>query len=490
MDHGVSINEIPTGVVPPVHVTAGLPVYVGVAPINLGDLTAVNKPVLITNLADAVSVLGYVDGQDWSHWTLLEALNAHFVVYGVGPVVCINVIDPNDSMHLGHLITEPQTFDATDSTVVDVYGTTSPLFGILEATVVVKYNGATKILGTDYTLAFNSSGYLVVTRVSTGTIPALGTITVTCTYLDPTGVTSTDIIGGYSGGAWKGIAAVEQVFPRLRLVPGFLLAPTWSEKPVVEAALVAEAHSIDGAFRALALVDLSTAIGDIASPEAAPTWKSTNAYNAIDLVACWPRMKNGASSYHASTVVACVANLTDNANQGIPFASPSNKPAIGTSSVLDDGTEILMTRPQANTLNAAGIVTLLNGFNGWVVWGNRTAIYPADTDPKDAFIPVRRMFNWIENTIILTTDRDVDDPLNRRLIDSVIGTIQAFLNGLVAGPQALVAGKIEFRQDENPTTQLSDGKIIWHVTLTPPSPAEAIEFVVEYDPTALSALFP
>jgi phage tail sheath protein FI len=154
-----------------------------------------------------------------------------------------------------------------------------------------------------------------------------------------------------------------------------------------------------------------------------------------------------------------------------------------------DGAEVLLTRPQANTLNAQGIVTLLNGFNGWRLWGNRTGVYPGNTDPKDAFIPIRRMFNWIGNTVILTTDANVDDPINRRLVDLVMGTLQSFINGLIAVGALLDGSRIEFREDENPTTDLSDGKIKWHLTLTPPSPAEELDFILEYDPSALEALF-
>jgi phage tail sheath protein FI len=88
----------------------------------------------------------------------------------------------------------------------------------------------------------------------------------------------------------------------------------------------------------------------------------------------------------------------------------------------------------------------------------------------------------------LTTDVNVDDPINRRLIDLVLGTLTSFLNGLIAAG-ALVDGVIEFRADENPVIDLSDGKVRWHLTLTPPSPAQEMEFVLEYDPTALEALF-
>jgi len=488
MDHGVKISEIPTGVVPPVRLTPGLSTYVGTAPINLVDETAVNKPILLFNLADAVEKIGYMEGLDWSKWTLMEAAKAHFIAYGVGPIVVINVLDPKNGAHVSHIVTEPLVLDANGDATVDVYGTSTPEFGVLKSTVVVKVAGVTKALGTDYTLAFDDNGFLVISRVTTGTIAALATIVVTCDVLNPAGVVANDIIGGFSGGQYKGIQAIEQVYPRLRLVPGFVLAPKWSETPTVAAALITKAGSINGSFRAEALLDLSTDPAVIGDSSLAGAWKSDNGYDKVDGVPCWPLVKNGDDQYHGSTVVACVANITDNAHSGIPYASPSNKPLVGTSVVLDDGPEVLLTQPEANNLNAEGIVTFLNGFNGWRTWGNRTGGYPGTTDPKDAFIPIRRMFNWIGNTIILTVDRDVDEPGNKRLIQGVVGTIGAFFNGLIA-QGALVDGKIEFRADENPVTDLSDGIIRFHNTLAPPSPAESIEFITEYNPALLAALF-
>ncbi len=491
MGHGVTISEVATGVVPPVHVTAGLPVYVGVAPINAGDLTNVNKPVLCETLADYVDSFGPIPPTDWDDWTLGEAAKAHFSAYGVGPIVCINVIDPTNSGHKAAVVTEPHTLDSDGNAKLSDYANTGPLLGVLKSTVVVRsgsVGGAIRVLGTDYTLAFDADGYLVVSRVTSGAIAALATIYVSFSYLDPEAIVAADIIGSYSVGVYTGIEVISQVFPALRMVPGFLLAPTFSEDATVAAALKTKARSINGSFRAMALVDLSTAIGIIPSYASAAAWKSTNGYSAVDLVPCWPLVKNGDDVYHLSTVIACVANLVDAARDGIPYASPSNQPVTGTSAVLDDGTQVLLEKPQANTLNDNGIVTVLNGANGWRTWGNRTGGFPGTTDPKDAFIPIRRMFNWIENTIILTADRDIDQPGNRRLIDGVVGTVQGFLNGLIA-TGALVAGKIEFRASENSVTDLSDGKVSFHVTLTPPSPAQEIQFIAEYDPTALASLF-
>lgn len=98
------------------------------------------------------------------------------------------------------------------------------------------------------------------------------------------------------------------------------------------------------------------------------------------------------------------------------------------------------------------------------------------------------MMCWISNTIVLTCWQFLDKPLNRRQVQTITNTDQVWLNGLVAR-EYLIAATIEFREDENPITDLSDGISRFHLTVTPPSPNRDIEFIVEYDPTALSALF-
>src|SRR5687767_13587758 len=99
MAHGVNISEQPTGVKPPVRISAGLPVYFGTAPINAGDLTCVNVPVVAYTLAEAVAKLG-PQSDDFDSWTLHEAMKAHFSVYSVAPVVFVNVLDPENAYHV------------------------------------------------------------------------------------------------------------------------------------------------------------------------------------------------------------------------------------------------------------------------------------------------------------------------------------------------------------------------------------------------------
>ena len=155
---------------------------------------------------------------------------------------------------------------------------------------------------------------------------------------------------------------------------------------------------------------------------------------------------------------------------------------------LKDGSEVVLTIDQANYLNGEGIITGLNFMGGWVIWGNRTAAYPANTDVKDCFLCVRRMFNWHAQTFIQTYWQKVDKPINKRLIQTVVDSENIRLNGLVASG-ALLGGRIEFLEEENPTTDLLDGIIRFHTYITPPTPAREIENVIEYDPSYFSTLF-
>ena len=98
------------------------------------------------------------------------------------------------------------------------------------------------------------------------------------------------------------------------------------------------------------------------------------------------------------------------------------------------------------------------------------------------------MFSWIGNTLVQTYWQRVDFPLNRRQVDTIVDSVNIWLNGLAAR-QYILGGRIEFNSDENSTTDLMDGIARFHVYVTPPSPNREIDFVLEYDADYLSALF-
>lgn len=480
--HGVYISEVPTSVSPPVEASAGLPVVVGTAPIHLAETQEyVNKPLLAYTYEEAVKALGY--SSDWKNYTLCEFIKSHLQLFGVAPVVLINVLDP--SKHKTSVTAESVTLDSNGQALLAKNG-------VLLSTVVVKSSdGATSYeRNTDYTIAFNDDEKAVITRLSSGSIPAGATLSVDYDHLNPSAVTTADIIGGVDGTTGKvtGLELVNQVFPLFRLVPGQILAPGWSQDPTVAAVMTAKATNINGLFKAIAVTDVDSSATGAKLYSEVPTWKNDNNYTSAFQAVCWPKVKLGDEVFHLSTQFAGATCRTDSENDDIPYVSPSNKSLQANGAVVGNGDEVSLGPDQASYLNGEGVVTALNFIGGWKLWGNRTGAYPAITDVKDSFIAVRRMFNWIANTLILTYWQHVDDPTNRRLIDTVVDSVNIWLNGLTAR-EALLGGRVEFRQSENPLDDLLNGIVRFHVFATPPIPGKEMEFILEFDVNYLQALF-
>ncbi|MDF9845565.1 phage tail sheath protein FI, partial [Paenibacillus sp. PastF-1] len=206
-------------------------------------------------------------------------------------------------------------------------------------------------------------------------------------------------------------------------------------------------------------------------------------------IAGYPMLTMGDKVYHYSTQLAGLIAATDAANDGIPYVSPSNKALQADGTALADGTDQFLGPDQATYLNSLGIMTAVNlGTSGWRSWGNNTGAFPGSSDPKDSFIPIRRMFSWVGNSIILTYMQKVDSPMNTRLITTITDSMNIWLNGLTSAG-ALLGGRVEFNASENPVTDLMAGKIKFHLFITPPGPAQEIGFLLEYDTSYLAALF-
>lgn len=473
--HGVYVTEVPTAITPP-SLASMVPVVFGTAPVNLSTRAAVpvNEPVLCYSYAEAVAAFGYSD--DWS-FTLSEFIYSHFALYAMAPVVLVNVLDP--AVH--KTSTPAADMPVTNGSVI------IQSQGVIRSSVVVKSTDVTPVtyvLDMDYELEFDASGRLVVNIVPGGAADGDTQLNIAYDKLDPAAVDADDIIGGIVGDTPTGLELLNQVFPRFRLVPGMVLAPGWSHNPGVAAVMVAKSSNINGMFKAVALTDLdaSEAYTDV------PAWKTTNNYTSERQFNGYPELQLDDKTYHFSTQLAGVLCATDAANGGIPYVSPSNQSLQATGAVLDDGTPVYLGPDQAAYLNGEGIVTALNFIGGWKAWGNRTGAYPANTDPKDSFIPVRRMMDWIANSIILTYWQRVDGPITRRLTEAITDSINIWMNGLSA-QGVILGGRVEFLDSENPATALMDGIVKFHVYVTPPSPARQIDFVVEYDAQYLSGLF-
>ena len=98
------------------------------------------------------------------------------------------------------------------------------------------------------------------------------------------------------------------------------------------------------------------------------------------------------------------------------------------------------------------------------------------------------MFNYISNSLILSFWNRIDNPMNKRLIESIVTSANIWLSSLVSSG-ALLGARVAFLDDDNAITDLMDGILKFHVYMTPPSPAREIDWIQEYDPNYLTGLF-
>lgn len=304
---------------------------------------------------------------------------------------------------------------------------------------------------------------------------------------DPSKVTVDDIIGASSAaGVRTGLELVQEIYARFRINPGLILAPGFSKTPTVAKAIETSCMNIAGIFRAMGIIEISDEVKVYSD---APAWLNDN--NLCDqqgnTIAFFGDCLYNGKLEPGSAHLAGVIGARDASEGGVPYWSPSNY-QLECEGMTHAGKELFLNLSESNYMNGNGIVSGLNMIGGLKVWGNRTTAYPGVTDVKESMIPIRRMFTWIGNTLTLTCWQMVDSPIRRRLIETVQDTVNYWLNGLMA-QDYILGGRCEFEGKDNPTLDLMDGIVRWHVYVTPPSPAREMTFILEYDPTYLQNLF-
>ena len=469
--HGVYATQKPTSVVTPVKAPSGVPFFIGGAPVHTAKSpAAVGKPIPCTSWDEFVEKFGYSDS--WADFTLCEAAYVHFRLYGCQPAIFCNVFDPS---------TMKEAVAAATKTVTN-HQVVLPMEAINSAALVVQTaatQGTTLVKGTDYTAAYTDEG-LVISLISGSTHYSATSLSIAYDKVTPASVT-TNVVS-------TGLEKIDLCMVTAGMIPDLICAPGYSSDSGVAALMTAKAEALNGLFDAKALIDLNCASGGCTVYSGVASAKAAANLTSKEQVVCWPMTSLSGKKIHMSTQLAGLMAKVD-AGNGNPYESPSNKTFQMDALILADGTEVLQTKAQADIVVNAGVVTGLNFLaSGWVCWGNYTACWPGNTDPKDCLIPVSRMFGWVGNTLIQTFWSRLDKPLNRRLVDSILTTCNQWLNGLV-GSEYLLGARCEMRAEENPDTDLMAGIIRLHIYMTPPSPAQEIEFFLEYDASYLTQAF-
>jgi hypothetical protein len=466
--HGVAGGIIPS--VDIVQAISGtLPIYVGTAPVQQTAAFMVNEPVLAFGFDDAKAKLGYSD--DWSTFTLCEAVDAHFKnkVKSIGPIILVNVFDPAT-----HKVAGTKSVTLTNSV------------GYIDDPVILSSVAVTgKVLGTDFTVEYTTDGRVKFTALTAIASP----VTVNYDKMDITKVTDSVIVGGTdANGKRTGLACVELVEQKLGLIPSLLVVPKFSISKTVYDEMALRCQKVNGHYDMTFCADLDAQTNDtIAEAIAAKT--SGGRTSVLGKVG-WPKVKDGSKIYNMSTIMALRMQQTDSENDDTPYVSPSNKQIGATAVCLANGTELFINETDGNVLNAEGITTAIYGGGVWRLWGPHMGNYKSGTTmkPEDRFDASVRMLRWLSNQFQIMYLNDVDGPLTRKTVERILDDSDFWMNGLVKDGKILF-GKIYFNQTSNPDSEIVEGNFVFDVQATTTPVGKSLTFNIQYTSAGIATLF-
>ena len=170
--------------------------------------------------------------------------------------------------------------------------------------------------------------------------------------------------------------------------------------------------------------------------------------------------------------VAGVWARTD-AGRGV-WKAPANEALRGIVRLEND-----VTSGEQDLLNPDGVNCIRSfGSYGTKIWGARTL---AKTDPSWRYINVRRLFNFVEESIKRGTQWAVFEPNDFDLWQRVKRNITSFLRGLwtqgaLVGATPEQAFYVLCDESNNPPSSVDEGRLIVEIGIAPVKPAEFVIF--------------
>ncbi len=487
--HGVETIELDIGPRAIRQVKTAVVGLVGTAP--MFDVDPANRTLnsiqIVTNDRDARLYFG----ANREGFTIPRALDAIFD-QGTGIVLVVNVLDlATDTTTVATPTsgTGNFTFDADGIIKIADLDPDDPIrrYGLSAVEVKSGDGAATYVLNTDYTV---QSADGTIKRVAGGAIAAQASVRIGYTFVDPTDVTNSDIIGTVDGsGNRTGMQAFLDSYNLFGMYPKILIAPVFSPQTSITSELNVLAHK----FRAIAMVDAPIGTTFQAAITGRGPLGAINFNTSSErLVLCYPHLK----VYDIATDTEDLEPMSQRL-AGVMCAkdqergywwSPSNtefKGIVGTerrlTAMINDPTS------EVNLLNEVGITTMFNSFGtGMRSWGNRTAAWPTLTHPRN-FINIRRVADVIHESVEYSMLQFIDYPINAALIDAVTESVNGFLRTLVVRG-AIIDGECSYDPTKNPAVALSLGHLTFDIRFMPPPPAERMTFESFIDISILNQL--
>ena len=455
-----------------------VPAYIDTAPIwqlnsagaaNFDYSPYLNKPILIQSYRKAKEKIGY--SEDYADFGLSEAVAVHFLLFGTGPIVVVNVADPS------------KLESAATTKAVTVTGKAGAKAGYLDDPLAALENiSVTGLEAGKYTLEYEDGKVKITVTDLTFTD---STVTMTYKRVD---VSDTAIT---TEAFQSGVDALDYCELQTNKRPNLLLSPRYSGKPGYHTLLLEKAEAKLGEkWETILLSDLP-ATAEVNTPALAKAWKATNSYiNELDKD-FWPMAMKDSTVYHAAVFAAAVWMEQDTENDDVPYISLDNKDSGADAACLEDGTQVLMSEPEANDLNEAGITTFNLLASELRFWGCHMGNYEYENedniDPEYRQDTSIRMGIYLRNYLKYNFVDRIGSPMARRDIDAIIASVQQWLNGLVNEGKLLLA-TVSFEEDDNSSNSMASGDFIFEIEETYTPSIKSLTFKDHYTADGLSAL--
>lgn len=452
-----------------------VPIYIGTLPVHRIDNEKLKRVkhgmtdnclMLLINSFTEIKALNLFS-EDWEAYSLCEVIDAHFVEKNIGPIILI-----------GNRESE-QSSETTSKTIALSKSGTSYV-GYLEDSKAVIEESAITVTGAtfedgDISYAYEGDKIKIVIKKE-----GFNATSVNVTY-------KTVQANKLSVAEFKeALELAERAENITNKVPNILAAPQYSNSVEYHDLMVQA--SIDKLAGKWGFIVVSDIINEnITSKETAIAWKDTNSYNNVFDKCLSPKVAYGDKVYHMSTVAIVSMQEIDTENDGIPSTSPSNKAILADRIVDNDGNTIYLSEKEANELNQNGITTAISMKGKIRLWGLHMANYDFESlssiAPEDRFDVAVRMSVYLKNYLQYNYLDEVDKTIVRKDIDSIINSVQMWLDSLVNAGMLLYA-----TVDLDGDSDIENGDIAFNIHVTYPFVAKSITFKVIYTNEGLKTL--
>jgi len=314
--------------------------------------------------------------------------------------------------------------------------------------------------------------------------PAAGRYTLEIPPVSTVSVTPADLVGSESDRTgYQGLAIAENV--TMVAIPDLVTVATREDGSIDEEMFLgAQKQLIDyceAAHNKMAILDTPPGLNATRALEWRSRLARDSAFGALyypNVVVNNPLARPGANNGELYLTVPTAGHVAGvwartDAARGV-WKAPANEPLRGIVRLEND-----VTNGEQDLLNPDGVNCIRSfGSYGTKIWGARTL---AKTDPSWRYINVRRLFNFVEESIQRGTQWAVFEPNDFDLWQRVKRNITSFLRGLwtqgaLVGATPEQAFYVLCDESNNPASSVDEGKLIVEIGIAPVKPAEFVIF--------------